>query len=39
MKRLIPTLATLFFLAGSAAPAAAEVLRIDLDVQGYLCGL
>lgn len=36
LKKLLVSLA----LAGAlTAPAAAEVLRIELDVAGYLCGL
>jgi hypothetical protein len=40
MKRIIRTAAVLTFaLLALTAPAVCEVERIDLDVQGYLCGL
>lgn len=38
-----PTFRNAIFLAGAllalAAPAVCQVERVDLDVQGYLCGL
>jgi hypothetical protein len=37
--RHLAILAVLFLTLLAAAPAAAEVLHVDLDVQGYLCGL
>jgi hypothetical protein len=39
MKKRIGSLALLLALAAPAPPAAAEVLRVELDVAGYLCGL
>ena len=32
-------LAAIFLLAAFASPLAAEVRRVELDVNGYLCGL
>ncbi len=40
MKGILRTAAILTFaLCALAAPAVCEVERVDLDVQGYLCGL
>jgi hypothetical protein len=39
MQRLPFLVAFSLCIAGFAAPAAAEVRRIEIDVAGYLCGL
>lgn len=40
MKGIVRTAAVLTFaLLALASPALGEVERVDLDVQGYLCGL